>query len=44
MTVALSGSTDRVPGIYGGYLVGASGQSFKLVRYSITRGSRSPAR
>ena len=38
MTVALSGSTDRVPGIYGGYLVAASGQSFKLVRYSITRG------
>ncbi len=38
MTVALSGNSDRVPGIYGGYLVGTSGVAFKLVRYTITRG------
>jgi pimeloyl-ACP methyl ester carboxylesterase len=38
MTAALSGSTDRVPGIYGGYLAASSGTSFKLARYSITRG------
>jgi pimeloyl-ACP methyl ester carboxylesterase len=38
MTVGLSGTTARIPGVFGGYLVGASGSSFKLVRYSIARG------
>jgi pimeloyl-ACP methyl ester carboxylesterase len=38
MTVGLSGTTDRIPGIFGGYLVGTSGSSFRLVRYAIARG------
>jgi pimeloyl-ACP methyl ester carboxylesterase len=38
MTVGLSGTNDRIPGVFGGYLVGTSGSSFKLVRYSIARG------
>ena len=38
MTDGLSGSPDRVPAVYGGYLVATSGQTFKLVRYSIAHG------
>jgi pimeloyl-ACP methyl ester carboxylesterase len=38
MTVGLSGTTARIPGVFGGYLVGTSGSAFKLVRYSIARG------
>jgi len=38
MTAGLSGSADRVPALYGGYLVATSGQTFKLVKYSIAHG------
>jgi pimeloyl-ACP methyl ester carboxylesterase len=38
MTAGLSGSAERVPALYGGYLVATSGREFKLVRYSIARG------
>jgi hypothetical protein len=38
MTAGLSGSTARVPALYGGYLVATSAQTFKLVRYSIAHG------
>jgi pimeloyl-ACP methyl ester carboxylesterase len=38
MTAGLSGSTDRVPALYGGYLVATSAQTFRLVRYSIAHG------
>jgi pimeloyl-ACP methyl ester carboxylesterase len=38
MTVGLSGTSERVPGVFGGYFYATSGQSFKLVRYSVARG------
>ena len=38
MTDGLSGSPARVPAVYGGYLAATSGQTFKLVNYSIARG------
>ena len=38
MTVGLSGTPDRIPAVFGGYLVGTSGSSFKLVHYSVARG------
>ncbi len=38
MTDGLSGSGARVPALYGGYLVGSSGQAFRLVNYSIVHG------
>jgi pimeloyl-ACP methyl ester carboxylesterase len=38
MTVGLSGTPDRIPAVFGGYLVGTSGSSFKLVGYSVARG------
>ena len=37
MTSGLAGDTERVPGIFGGTLVG-SGRSFKLVNYADARG------
>ena len=38
MTDGLSGSATRVPAMYGGYLAATSGQTFKLVNYSIAHG------
>jgi pimeloyl-ACP methyl ester carboxylesterase len=38
MTVGLSGTSERIPGVFGGFLAGTSGASFQLVRYSIARG------
>ena len=38
MTDGLSGSAARVPALYGGYLAATSGQTFKLVNYSIAHG------
>jgi len=38
MTDGLSGNADRVPALYGGYLAATSGQTFKLVNYSIAHG------
>ena len=38
MTVGLSGTSERIPGVFGGYFYATSGQSFKLVRYSVARG------
>jgi pimeloyl-ACP methyl ester carboxylesterase len=38
MTVGLSGTSDRIPGVFGGWLVGTSSSSFQLVRYAVSRG------
>jgi pimeloyl-ACP methyl ester carboxylesterase len=38
MTVGLSGSTAPVAGIYGGRMIGVSGSSFKLTRYTVAHG------
>jgi hypothetical protein len=38
MTAGVSGSTAPVPGVFGGRLVATSGQTFKLVGYSVARG------
>ena len=38
MTIGLTGSTTPVGGIYGGRMIGVSGSSFKLAKYTVTRG------